>query len=116
MLAVGGGGCLLRTAAVLTGAQIGRVPVPPVVLESAFSRRGRGAPPSRGGALQGLRRPWLVLVRLPFAAGKPRLDLLEQPAVPVRILERGKREVGTTLRVAPADAWALHGVVEGPPA
>lgn len=31
----------------------------------------------------------------------------------VRILERGKRAVGTTLRVAPADAWILHGVVEG---
>ena len=51
--------------------------------------------------------------RLPFAAGKPRLDLLEQPAVPIRILERGKRVVGTTLRVAPADAWVLHDVVEG---
>src|SRR5262245_15354325 len=28
----GGGGGLLRTAAVLTGAQVGRVPVPPVML------------------------------------------------------------------------------------
>src|SRR4029434_9803419 len=50
---------------------------------------------------------------LPLAAGKPRLDLLKQPLVPVRVLERGEREVGTTLRVAPADAWVLHGVVEG---
>lgn len=48
-----------------------------------------------------------------LAAWKPRLDLLEQPAVPVRILERGKRIVGTTLRVAPGNAWVLHGVVEG---
>ena len=40
-------------------------------------------------------------------------DLLEQPAVPVWILERGKRVIGTTLRVAPADARVLHGVVEG---
>jgi len=31
-VAVGGGGCLLRTAAVLTRAQVRRVPVPPVVL------------------------------------------------------------------------------------
>ncbi len=31
-VAIGGGGCLLRTAAVLTRAQIGRVPVPPVML------------------------------------------------------------------------------------
>ena len=28
--------------------------------------------------------------QLPLAAAKPRLDLLEPPAVPVRILERGK--------------------------
>src|SRR5258708_2451733 len=30
-VAVGWGGCFLRTAAVLTGAQVGCVPVPPVV-------------------------------------------------------------------------------------
>src|SRR5262249_57134459 len=54
----------------------------------------------------------LCSLRLPLAAGKPRLDLLEQPAVPVRILERGEREVGTTFRVTPSDAWVLHGVVE----
>src|SRR4029434_3755922 len=76
----------------------------------ASSRSGRGAGPFRGGALLGARRPWPVLL-LPFAAGKPLLDLLEQPAVPVRILERGKREVGTTFRVAPAAARVLHGVV-----
>ncbi len=29
---VGGSRCLLRTAAVLAGAQVGRVPIPPVVL------------------------------------------------------------------------------------
>ena len=28
--------------------------------------------------------------QVPLVAGKPRLDLLEQAAVPVRILERGK--------------------------
>src|SRR5437773_510183 len=48
-----------------------------------------------------------------FAAGKSRRDLLEQPAVPVWILKRGKRVVGTTLRIAPADARVLYGVVEG---
>ena len=31
-VAVGGGSCLLGTAAVLTRAQIGRVPIPPVML------------------------------------------------------------------------------------
>src|ERR1044071_5310678 len=111
-VAVGGGACLLRTAAVLTRAQVGRVPVPPVMLgmrllvvavmlfrlveEFCKGRNGRG----------------LCLRRLPLAARKPRGDLLEQPAVPVRVLERGKREVGTTLRVGPADARVLHGVVE----
>jgi hypothetical protein len=35
---------------------------------------------------------------------------MEQPAVPVRILERGKRVVGTTLRVAPAHACVLPGL------
>lgn len=33
--------------------------------------------------------------------------------MPVRILERGKRVVGTTLWVATADAWVLHGIVKG---
>src|SRR5215207_698125 len=96
-VAVGGGGGLLRTAAVLTRAQVGRVPVPPVVLGV---------------------RPLVVAVVLfrlveelckgcdvhgscsrhhPLAAGKPRLDLLKQPAVPIRVLERGKRVIGTTL-------------------
>src|SRR4030095_9020739 len=84
-VAVGGCCCLLRTAAALTRAQVGRVPVPPVVL--------------------GARR--LVARASPTRA--PR----EPPAVPVRILERGKREVGTPLRVAPAGARVLHGVVEG---
>jgi hypothetical protein len=50
----------------------------------ASSRSGRGAPPSHGGALQ------VVF------SGNPRLDLLEQPAVPIRILERGKRVVAVS--------------------
>src|SRR6266480_787180 len=44
---------------------------------------------------------------------KARRDLLEQPAVPVWILKRGKREVGTTFRVAPGDARVLYGIVKG---
>ena len=112
-IAVGGGGGLLRIAAVLTRAQIGRVPVPPVMLgvrllEVAVVLRRLAEEPCQGCNVHGL---WSRQV--PLAAGKPRLDLLEQPAVPVRILERGKRVVGTTFRVAPADAWVLHGVVEG---
>jgi hypothetical protein len=51
--------------------------------------------------------------RLPLAAGEACRDLLQQPAVPVRILERGEREVGTPFGVAPGDAWVLDAVVEG---
>src|SRR5215207_4753153 len=50
---------------------------------------------------------------LPHAAGEPRRDLLEHPGVPVRVLERGEREVGAALRVAPAGARVLDGVGEG---
>src|SRR4030095_7783617 len=49
---------------------------------------------------------------LPFAAGKPRFNFLEQPAVPIWIFERGKREVGTTLWIATSDAWVFSGAVE----
>src|SRR6266508_1225239 len=49
---------------------------------------------------------------LPFAARKARRDLLKQPAVPVWILKRSKREVGTTFRVAPTGARLPDGVVE----
>src|ERR1043166_2744879 len=49
---------------------------------------------------------------LPFASGKACRDLLEQPPVPVWILKRGKREVGTTFRIAPSYARVLHSVVE----
>lgn len=79
----------------------------------ASSRSGRGALPFRAGALPRFQHPWHVVAPSSLAARKPRLDLLEQPAVPVRILERGKRKVGTTLRVTPNDAWVFHGVVEG---
>src|SRR5439155_9147218 len=49
----------------------------------------------------------------PFAPGKACRDFLEKPAVPVWILKRGKREVGTTFRVAPSDARVLDSVVKG---
>src|SRR5688572_29996811 len=60
---------------------------------------------SKGGDVHGL---W----SFPFAAGEPLLDFLKLPAVPVRILERGEREIGTAFRVAPGDTRFLHRVVE----
>src|SRR5262249_18259967 len=112
-VAVGSCGCLLRTAAVLTRAQVGRVPVPPVVrsvrlLIVVVVLRCFAEELCEGCDVDGS-----CSRRLTHAAWKPRLNLLEQPAVPIRILERGEREVGTTLRVTPADAWVLHSVVEG---
>jgi hypothetical protein len=62
----------------------------------ASSHSGRGAPPSRGGALQGSGRPWLVLLS---AAGQPLLDLLQQPTVAVGIVERGIRGVRTAFGI-----------------
>src|SRR5262245_16504594 len=110
-VAVGGCGCLLRSAAVLTCAQVGRVPVPPVVLSvrllvlvvvlCRLAEQLRKGCDVRGACSR----------RLPLPAGKPHADLLEQPLVTVRILKRGERQVGTTLRVTPADAWVLHGFV-----
>src|SRR4029077_430433 len=48
----------------------------------------------------------------PLATRRARCDLLEQPAVSVRILERGKREIGTTLWIATGDAWVFSSAVE----
>src|SRR5262245_19092297 len=54
----------------------------------------------------------LCVQLLPFAAGKPRLNFLEQPAVSIGIFERSKREVGTTLWIATSYAWVFSGAVE----
>src|SRR5262245_47097467 len=88
-VAIGGGGCLLRTAAVLTRAQVWRVPVPPVVLAVRLLvvvvvLRRLVEELGKGCDVHGSSR------RLPLASGKPRLYFLEQPTVPVRILERRK--------------------------
>src|SRR5262249_35768437 len=111
-VAVGGGCRLLWTAAVLTGAQIGRVPVRPVVLGmrllvGVVVLRRLAEELCKGFDVRG--SCWS---QRPFAAGEPRLILLKKPAVPVRVHEGGERVVGTTLRVAPADARILYGVVE----
>src|SRR6478609_10150594 len=108
-----GGGGFLRTAAVLTSIQVGCVPVPPVMFGV---RLLVVVVVLRRFAEEFCKRRYVhgsCSLLLPFAAGKARRDLLEQPAVPVWILKRGEREVGTTLRVAPSNAWVLHGVVEG---
>src|SRR5438067_13702347 len=62
----------------------------------------------KGCNIHGLGSP-----QLPLAAGKPLLDLLQQPTVTIGVLERVERKIRTTLRVAPADARILHGIDEG---
>src|SRR5437868_5583920 len=87
--------CLLRTASVLTRAQVGRVPVPPVVLGVRLLVVVVLLCCLAQQLWQGCEVHGSCSRQLPLTTGKPRLDLLEQPSVPVRILERGKREVGT---------------------
>src|SRR5262249_37201681 len=59
-------------------------------------RTSRDARTFREAALPGKRRPSSVL---PFPAGEPRLDLLEQPGIAIRIAERGVGLVGASLRI-----------------
>src|SRR5262245_23386286 len=82
---VGGGRSLLRADAVLTRAQVGGVPVPPVVLGvrllvAAVAFRRLSEQLSQGRDVRGR---WRHLI--PLAAGETRADLLEQPPVPVRV-------------------------------
>src|SRR5262245_8442766 len=75
-VAVGSGGGLFRTAAVLTGAQVGSIPIPPVVfgvrlLVVSVVLLSLAEELCKGREIRGLR-----LRKLPFASGKPRLDLL----------------------------------------
>jgi len=60
-VSIGRGGGLLRTAAVLTCAQVRRVPVPPVMFGVRFFRTGRGAVPFREGARKVWLRPSLLV-------------------------------------------------------
>ena len=104
-------GGLVRTTAVQTGPEIGRIPIPPIV----FSVRLLVTPVPLFCLVKEFCKHSDIdlsgLCGFPFAAGKAGRDLLKQPAVPVWILKRGKREIGTTFRVAPGDARVLHSVV-----
>src|SRR5262249_17384742 len=110
---VGGGGGLIRTAAVLTRAQVGRVPVPPLMLGVRLLVVAVALLRLAEEICKGCDVYGSCSRQLPLAARKSRLDLLEQPAVSVRILERGKREVGKTMRGASPGPGVLHAVVEG---
>src|SRR4029077_4161454 len=89
-VAVGGGRSFLRSLAVQARAQVGRVPVPPIMFAvrllvvAVMLLRFVKEFGNRGDV--DLTR-WR---RLPFAAGKTRFDFLEQVTVSVRIFERCK--------------------------
>src|SRR6185369_8835740 len=92
---VGGGRCFFRIAATLTSAQVGSVPIPPVMLHVRLLE----AVVVLCCLVEEFRKHCDVRAwrSLPFAAGKLRRDFMEQPGIPVRIRERSKREVRTTL-------------------
>src|SRR5687767_5206753 len=103
--------CFFWRAAVLTSAQVRRVPVPPLV----FTVRLFKVVVVLSRLVQEICESCDVTgscCRLPFASRNPHRDLLQEPIVSIRIFERGKREVRTVLRVAPGDARVLHCVVE----
>src|SRR4029453_8293399 len=91
--------CLLRAAPVLTRAHVRRVPVPPVMLgvcllELAVTLLCFVEKLCKGRDVHGS-------CFLPLATGEPGCYLLQQPLVPVGILERSKRKIAATFRVAP---------------
>lgn len=48
-----------------------------------------------------------------YQSGQPRSDLLEQPAIAIRIAERGERAVTASGRLRAAEAALLVGMMEG---
>src|SRR5205807_4761265 len=109
-VAIGGGGGVLRRASVLTRAQIGRVPIPPMMLGVrllvlAMVLLGVVEEVGKGGNIP-------AISSFPLAARQPLPDLLELPAIPIRILKRDKREIRAALRFAPRDARIFLGIVE----
>ena len=99
--------CLLGSPAALACDNVRGVPLRPVVLRS-------------GGFVRAM-----VLLCLPqkvgqsrhvqaaeSSSGKSRLDLLEQPAVAVRIAERSPRAIGVTVRIRPRYASLRPGYME----
>src|SRR5947208_17121086 len=95
-VALGGRGGLLWRAPALASVHVRRVPIPPVMLGMrplvlAVMLLRLVEEIGHGCDVHG----WCSR-QLPFAAGKSRRDLLEQLSVPVWILKRGKRVVGTS--------------------
>ncbi len=100
-VAPGGRGGLVRVAPGFARDHVRRVPVPPVV------RRGDGLERAvmQGRLVQQISPGGDVRAGLPFPAGEPGRDLLEQPAVAIRVAERRVRGVrAPPLRVGPRDA------------
>src|SRR5688572_8056667 len=78
------------TAAVLTSVQIGRVPVPPVVLSVRFLEEVVTLCRLVKKFCKCFDVRGLCSRRLPLTARSAHRDFLEQPAIPLRILKRSK--------------------------
>ena len=90
--------CLFRSPAALARDNVGSVPPRPVVLWS-----GRIVPSMTLFRLsQKVCQSRDVHVAEP-SSGESRVDLLEQPAIAVRIAERGERDVTAPLRIRAAE-------------
>ena len=103
---------VLRCPALRARDDVGRIPVGPVV----FRRGGLELAVAVLGVLQQIRQGRDVQAA-EAAAGKPRLDFLEQPAVAVGITERGVGAVGAAIGMGPwqrraADAGEMEQVAD----
>ena len=105
-VAPSGRGGVLGGAAVFASVDVGGVPVPPVMLRMGLLIRVVMLGRFMEKGCSGKRRPSSIL---PLPAPKPRLDLLEQPGVTIRIAERGISVEGASLRIAarnrPPSRW-----------
>jgi hypothetical protein len=88
-VAISGHGRVLRSAAVLARAQVGCVPVPPVMVGVRLLVAAVVLVRLAKELWEDCDVDRSCSRRLPFTAGKPRLDLLEQPFVAVGVRERG---------------------------
>ena len=89
-------GCLFGSPPVLARGDIGGVPARPVVL------RSRRFVPAMAHLCLSQKLRQSCDVQAESSSGKPRRDLLEQPAVSVRITEPGERAVAAVLGI-----WAV---------
>src|SRR5262249_17860321 len=78
----------------------------------ASFRTDRGAPLSRVVARLASPRPSLVLLTASIRGQGVAFDFLDQPTIPIGVLDMSKRKKGTTFRIAPRDTRVLLRIIE----